>query len=155
MVRIYSNGFLLNNEEALRRYNRDTVTFLQDLKDGIIPKEILDRCDEDVNIVLEHHLYLKPDLLCRDETYVFSPKPFNVPMTLDQMTVAQSKTPPLTPGTPGTPVPPPKIDPSLPKASMKIRLMSGKAVNVEFNSSSRIEELYAYVGEQVNMLSHR
>ena len=42
---------------------------------------------------------------------------------------------------------PPKIDPNLPKASMKIRMVSGKAVNVEFNTSSKIEDIYQYVAE--------
>ena len=41
----------------------------------------------------------------------------------------------------------PKIDPALPKASMKIRLATGKAVNVEFNLGTKIDELYKYVSE--------
>ena len=56
-MKLYSNGFMLDNEEQLRRYTKDTIGFLLDLKDDVIPKEILDRCNEDVNIVLEHHLY--------------------------------------------------------------------------------------------------
>jgi len=30
---------------------------------------------------------------------------------------------------------------------MKIRLVNGKAVNVEFNLSSKIEDIYKYVAE--------
>ena len=56
-LKLYSNGYMLDNEDKLRRYNKDTIGFLLDLKEGVIPKEILARCNEDVNIVLEHHLY--------------------------------------------------------------------------------------------------
>ena len=76
VVKIYSNGFLLDKEEQLRRYSKDTIGFLLDLKDGVIPKEILARCNEDANIVIEHHL---------EETFVYAPKPFMQPQTLEQM----------------------------------------------------------------------
>lgn len=56
VVKIYSNGFMIDNEEQLRRFNKDTIGFLVDLNDGIIPREILSRCTEDVNIILESHL---------------------------------------------------------------------------------------------------
>ena len=48
---------MIDKEEQLRRYSKDTIMFLVDLKDGVIPKEILSRCNEDVNIIIEEHMY--------------------------------------------------------------------------------------------------
>jgi len=72
---------MVDNEEQLRRYTKETMPFLLDLKEGIIPKELLPKCNEDVNIVLEHHL---------DETFVYAPKPFSAPKTLEQMAAPPS-----------------------------------------------------------------
>lgn len=78
-IKLYSNGFLVDDENNLRRYNKDSIGFLKDLKDGILPPELLEKCDEDINIVIEHHL---------EETFVFAPKPLVQPVALENMVVA-------------------------------------------------------------------
>jgi len=76
IIKLYSNGFLVNNEKELRRYNKDSIGFLKDLKDGILPPELIEKCNEDVNIILEHHL---------EETFVYAPKPLVQPVTLENI----------------------------------------------------------------------
>jgi len=44
-------------------------------------------------------------------------------------------------------IPVPKIDESKKKVEMRIRLKTGKVINVEFNLESKIEDIYQYVAE--------
>ena len=108
-----------------------------------MPPELVEKCNEDVNILLEHHL---------DETFVHAPKPLIMPEKVKSEEVVSSKIlPPMyyyvyehsVQESPAVP----KIDESKPKAGMRIRLISGKAINVEFNLSSKVNDIYQYVSE--------
>ena len=84
---------------------------------------------------------------------MYAPKPFFQPQTLEQMSTLTKAVYSILPilfnrsadAAPVNVVP--KIDPNAPKASMKIRLITGKAVNVEFNTNSKIADIYQYVSE--------
>eukprot|EP00826_Nyctotherus_ovalis_P020803 TRINITY_DN16596_c0_g1_i5.p1 TRINITY_DN16596_c0_g1~~TRINITY_DN16596_c0_g1_i5.p1 ORF type:complete len:109 (-),score=27.68 TRINITY_DN16596_c0_g1_i5:142-468(-) len=84
-IKLYSNGFLVNDEERLRRYDNDSTNFLKDIKDGILPPELLEHSDGDANILVEYHL---------EETFVYAPKPLAHPVALENMVVAPAPTPP-------------------------------------------------------------
>eukprot|EP00831_Metopus_contortus_P083877 TRINITY_DN938_c0_g1_i5.p1 TRINITY_DN938_c0_g1~~TRINITY_DN938_c0_g1_i5.p1 ORF type:complete len:259 (-),score=47.39 TRINITY_DN938_c0_g1_i5:23-799(-) len=134
-ITMYQDGFMVNDGEFRNYTDERNKEFMSQLKKGQVPKELQALYKGDLDVSLEDKTSEKfePKLVEK------KPEPFGGSATR----IEDSKSV----GLGIKDAAPPKIDSSKETTKLNLRLHTGKTVNIEVNTDSKVSEIYAFVSK--------